>query len=194
MTSYARQRSASTGYVGSTKLWQYKWSENNNSSQSDTIFKMVCMFALIKTYFQPHFALQHSPHFLVLLYFICLIVFFQMALWMVLKIFIHSVVTLHGKNRQKCIYIYIKKKYYAKQNLQRSSLAPGLEGLRWSFSTTFKHSSENSTNSGSCMAAFIISSLFAAESMERNNCLRWGLRRRPLSSSDWPGEGQKSQD
>lgn len=50
----------------------------------------------------------------------------------------------------------------------------------------FKHWSENSTNSGSCMAAFIASYLLSALSMECNNCLRWGLQRRSLSSFDWP--------
>lgn len=60
-----------------------------------------------------------------------------------------------------------------------------------SFSTVFKHWSENSTNRGSCMAAFIASYLLSALSMERSNCLRWGLQRRSLSSFDWPVGNKK---
>lgn len=58
----------------------------------------------------------------------------------------------------------------------------------------FKHWSENSTNRGSCIAAFIASSLLSALSMEHNNCLRWGLQRRSFSSFDWPVEGIKNQE
>lgn len=61
-----------------------------------------------------------------------------------------------------------------------------------SFSTIFKHWSENSTNSGSCMADFIASSLRSAPSIEHNNCLRWGLQSRSFSSFDWPGDKENS--
>lgn len=61
-----------------------------------------------------------------------------------------------------------------------------------SFSTIFKHWSENSINSGSCMADFIASSLCSAPSIEHNNCLRWGLQSRSFSSFDWPGDKENS--
>lgn len=58
--------------------------------------------------------------------------------------------------------------------------------LFFSFCTIFKHWSENSMKSGSCMASFMASRLLSALSMERNNRLRCGLQSSSLSSFDWP--------
>lgn len=100
--------------------------------------------------------------------------------------YIHTVVWSHNTNCSN----NTTKIYLTKMKAGFYKLASSLDFA--SFSTIFKHWSENSINSGSCMADFIASSLRSAPSIEHNNCLRWGLQSRSFSSFDWPGDKENS--